>query len=85
MISKKFVITDDMGLHARPAAAIADISLKYDCDVKLDIDGNICNAKSIISILSFAISKGKEVIVICDGKDEDKAIIDLEENVLKAI
>lgn len=82
MVSKKFTVTDDMGLHARPASLIADISLKYDCSIDIEYRSKICSAKSILNVLALAIPKGENFTIVCNGNDEENAISDLEQNVL---
>ena len=74
MVSKKFIIKNDQGLHSRPANTFVKECVRYDCDIKLIRSGQECNAKSILQILTACIKQGHEVEIICSGKDENQAM-----------
>ena len=74
MIVKNIKLENEDGLHARPAANLVKIAKQYKSSVKLDISGKEYNAKSILSIMSAGIKKGTDIKIICEGKDEKKAI-----------
>lgn len=74
MIVKNIKLENEDGLHARPAANLVKIAKQYESSVKLDISGKEYNAKSILSIMSAGIKKGTDIKIICEGKDEKKAI-----------
>ena len=47
MHSKEIVVTNKLGVHARPAGMIVDITGKSESDVSLEYEGTKVNAKSI--------------------------------------
>ncbi len=57
-------VTNETGLHARPASEFTKIASSVPCDVYLEKDGKKANAKSILGILSLAIGKGNVVDII---------------------
>jgi len=69
-----YMIINRLGIHARPAAEIAKIASKYDCDVTLLGNNKQANAKSLLMIMALGIKNGQEVTIAVDGPDEDKAI-----------
>ncbi len=74
MNAKTFTITNKLGLHARAAAMLVQISNKYKARIFLERDGKQVNGKSILGILTLACPKGSTLIVRAEGTDEDKAL-----------
>ena len=35
----KYIIKDEMGIHARPAGVLVKVAAKYPCEIKIDKDG----------------------------------------------
>ncbi len=67
-------VTNEIGLHARPAAKLVEKLNKFRCDVYLEKDGERVNAKSIIGLLTLAAGNGAEVIAHLDGPDEEACL-----------
>lgn len=63
-----------MGVHARPAGMIANAAARFESDVKIVKDSVEINAKSIMGILTLGLHQGSEIILICEGADEGKAV-----------
>ena len=74
MISKKIKITNPTGLHLRPAGNLCKQAMKFKSKVTFEYDGNIANAKSVLSVLGACIMSGDEITLICDGEDEEEAL-----------
>ncbi len=74
MAEQKFVITEESGLHARPATVLVNAASKFASDINLECDGKSINLKSIMGIMSLGISKGDEIKVIADGDDAEEAV-----------
>lgn len=70
MVSKKIIIKNPSGLHARPAAVLAKEAAKCKSEVTI-IDGDKqIKAKTILNIMSAAIKKGTEIELRCEGETE---------------
>lgn len=82
MITKKIKITNETGLHARPANEFVKLAKMFNCDVLIEKDTKKMNAKSILGILALGIAKGSVVNIITDGEDEKEASDALSELVL---
>lgn len=67
-------ITNPLGLHARPAAALVQAIIGFEADVRIGLNGNEINAKSIMGLLTLAAGQGTEIEVICRGVDADAAL-----------
>ena len=74
MVTKTITIKNKEGLHARPASEIAKVATQYTSTVELDVNGKKYNAKSVLNIMSAGIKNSTQIILICDGVDEEKAI-----------
>lgn len=68
------VISNDLGLHARPAAMVAKTAQKYRSDVHLITSGQQVNAKSILDILSLAAGKGTSLKLRGKGADAKNCV-----------
>src|SRR5690606_38389535 len=62
------------GLHARPAALFVQEANKFSSEVFVEKDEKKVNAKSIMGIMSLAISSGTEVNIIAEGADAEQAV-----------
>ncbi|MFW6006590.1 MAG: HPr family phosphocarrier protein [Bacillota bacterium] len=78
MLQEKFVIKNEIGLHARPAAMFVDTTSKFDSEIKICYEDTEANAKSIISVLSLGLGKGDKFVIKIKGEDEKKAMSELE-------
>lgn len=70
-------VRSPLGLHARPAARLAQIAQNYTADIVLRMDNTAADAKSILDILSLAASQGTELQVEASGSDARQAIEDI--------
>ncbi|MDD3279527.1 MAG: HPr family phosphocarrier protein [Lachnospiraceae bacterium] len=72
MVSKKLIVNNASGLHARPAGVLAQAAGKCSSDVKIYVGERKIEAKSILNIMAAAIKKGTEIEIQCIGPDEEK-------------
>ncbi len=77
-IEKEVYVRNELGLHARPAAQLAQEAGKFASNINLIVDGTEVNAKSVLDILSLAAVQGKTVLLRAFGPDAEKAVIHLE-------
>ena len=79
MIQKDLTILNRLGLHARPAAQIAQTAAGFACDIELTKDNVTINAKSIMGVMMLAAEFGSTVRVTTNGTDEAQAMQTLEQ------
>ena len=77
MAERKVVVSNETGLHARPAASLVQFVKNYPGEVKIIKDGKQANAKSIFNVMSLGIAKGTEITLIAEGEDEEKFVDEL--------
>ena len=83
MIEKEMQIQLPSGLEARPVAMLVQVASKHDCSVYIESEGRKVNAKSIMGMMSSALTPGESVTVIADGSDETKAVQEIEEYLIE--
>ena len=74
MITREVVITNTIGLHARPATFFIQKATEFKSTVWIEMDERRVNAKSLLGVLSLGIVKGMEINLIADGSDEVAAV-----------
>ena len=76
MIEKHVCVTSRLGLHARAAANLVRVANQFASSVTLQrMDGEVqADAKSILSILMLAASRGTELRLVASGDDESLAL-----------
>ncbi len=82
MIEKKYVVTAEEGLHARPASVFAKESAKFKSDITMfkgDDRAKAYQPKSILSIMTSAVGSGDEITIVAEGADEADVIAKYDE------
>uniref|UniRef100_UPI000069644A HPr-like protein crh n=1 Tax=Bacillus subtilis TaxID=1423 RepID=UPI000069644A len=74
MVQQKVEVRLKTGLQARPAALFVQEANRFTSDIFLEKDGKKVNAKSIMGLMSLAISTGTEITLIAQGEDEQEAL-----------
>jgi phosphocarrier protein FPr len=67
--SQAIVIPNPTGLHARPAAVLANLAKSFECSLKIQCGDRQASARSITAIMALEISHGDKVQVIASGRD----------------
>jgi phosphocarrier protein HPr len=76
-VIKSFTITNELGIHARSAAMIVEVSNRYRAKICLEKNGSKVNAKSILGILTLGCPKGSRIIIRAEGIDAEEAVEEL--------
>ena len=81
MLERKIKIANPLGLHARAAAQLVRLAGTFQSHIKLrrTDNGVVADAKSILSVLTLAASKGAELKIEVEGDDESEALRAIEE------
>ncbi len=78
----KVVVTDPVGLHARPAALFVETANKFKAEVMLSNQTGTkqwANAKSILGVLTCGVRQNDEIEIKAEGADEAEAVTALEQ------
>lgn len=68
------VLTNKMGLHARPSTQIATTASRFAADVQVGKDGSQVDAKSVLELLMLAAECGSELTISAEGDDAAAAV-----------
>ena len=82
LMEKKFIIQNEQGLHARPAAIFVQIANKYESDIVVKKGRQEVNGKSIMGLLTLAAEKGAKLHIKVNGPDAKEAIQELEKIIM---
>lgn len=70
MVTKTLTVTNPQGLHMRPASVLAGAMGKYKSEITITHNGNAINAKSVMNLIAACIKCGSEIVIACNGEDE---------------
>lgn len=68
---------NQLGIHARPAADIAESTSRYDCDVSAKVNGEVVSAKSTIGIMTLGCDYGRDIYFYAKGADAEPCLSNL--------
>ena len=74
MVEKEVVVKNGSGLHARPATLLVKKASGFKSDVSIEYNGKKANVKSLIGVLSLAVTKDATIKVVASGDDEALAV-----------
>lgn len=74
MIEKLLTVRNRAGIHARPAALIAQTANKFAAEVMLEKDSMTVNAKSIMGVITMAAGYETTLTLRAEGVDEKEAV-----------
>ncbi|MBQ6567609.1 MAG: HPr family phosphocarrier protein [Treponema sp.] len=73
MIEKILTVRNRAGIHARPAALIAQTANKFASEIIMEKNTTTVNAKSIMGVITMAASYNTTMTLKVDGSDEKDA------------
>ncbi|ERJ11537.1 phosphocarrier protein HPr [Haloplasma contractile] len=77
-MERNFKVTDEGGLHARPATLLVNAASKYESELHLTYNGKTVNLKSIMGVMSLGIQQGADIIISSEGDDAEEALNEVE-------
>lgn len=78
MRSFNYVITDQEGIHARPAGEFVKAAKGFSSSVKVTKAEKTADAKKIFGLMGLGVKQGEEILVQIEGEDEERAAAALE-------
>lgn len=73
-----YVITDEIGIHARPAGMLVKEAKECTSKITIAANGKEVEATKLMAVMQLGVKKGTEVVIKAEGEDEEKAIEKLE-------
>lgn len=77
----KYVIKDELGIHARPAGMLVKAVKPLESKITItnNTNGKSADASRLMAVMSMGVKQGDEVTVSAEGGDEQAAIQAVEE------
>ncbi len=69
-----FIVLNEKGLHTRPSTELVKCASAFKSKIELYTQAQSADAKSILSILMLAASKGTKVRIVAEGEDAEAAV-----------
>lgn len=74
VVESTVVITNKVGLHARPATLFVQHAARFHAQIQVRYGEKSANAKSIVSILKLGARLGAALIIHAEGDDATEAV-----------
>lgn len=74
MTEKTLTVKNRAGIHARPAAMIAQVANRFNSEVSIEKDSTTVNAKSIMGVITMAAGYNTVLVLRAEGPDEAQAV-----------
>jgi phosphotransferase system HPr (HPr) family protein len=84
MIEKQITVNLENGLQARIATEFVQKTSFYNSEIQIVKNRMSVDAKSIMGVMSLAVSRGEKLTLIVDGNDEHEAVRTLEDFLLSS-
>ena len=78
VMTKDFLVSNKLGIHARPAAMFVKTANRFSCDIFVEKDGEKVNGKSIMGLMMLAAGPGSRLTIHALGQDASQALAELE-------
>ena len=77
MVKQKVTVRNLAGIHLKPAGTLCTEAMKFTSSITFVYKKGVANAKSVLSVLAACVKCGDEMVLQCEGKDEEEALKDL--------
>ena len=74
----KYTITDEVGIHARPAGILAKEAKKYNSKIVIVKGEKKAEVTKIMAVMTLGVKCGEEIEVQVSGEDEDTVIVEIQ-------
>lgn len=74
MVSGEVRVRNFSGFHARPASMLVRVASGFPCKITLKYQGKCINAKDMMQVMAAGIKYGAKIVVVCEGREETKAL-----------
>ncbi|HKQ12339.1 MAG TPA: phosphoenolpyruvate--protein phosphotransferase [Steroidobacteraceae bacterium] len=81
-VTERVTLGHDHGIHARPAALIANFAKTSAAEITIAVRGKSANAKSAVTLMSLGAQRGDELTLAASGEGAAKAVGELKKLIL---
>lgn len=83
LATREVVLSNKLGLHARPAAMFVKLAARFQSEIKVEKDGEEINGKSIMGLMMLAAGCGSRLKITAEGSDALEALGEIQKLVEK--
>jgi phosphocarrier protein len=73
-VTGRFLIVNNLGLHARAATKLVQLATKFPCEVEIAHEDQAANGKSVMGVLLLCGSKGTTLEVRAHGERAEECV-----------
>lgn len=75
-----YTVTEEAGIHARPAGLLVKKATSFKSDIKIlhEQRGSEADLKRLMAVMALGVKKGDRIVLSVDGEDEEEAADALE-------
>lgn len=73
-----YTITDELGIHARPAGLLVKEAAKFESSITFEKENKSADAKRLFALMGLGVKQGDVISITVDGTDEAAAVIEIE-------
>ena len=74
IVETSLVITNKVGLHARPARLLVQTAAQFQARISVQCGEKTANAKSILGVLKLGAAQGNTLVLHAEGEDAEQAV-----------
>ncbi len=74
-----YTITDEAGIHVRPAGELVKLAQTFASDIHITAGERSSSLKKLFELMGLAVRQGEEITVTASGMDEQSAIAALRQ------
>ena len=82
-VERTLMLTNKVGLHARPASLLVQTVARFHAAVELTVNGRSADAKRILQVLQLGAECGTAIRVRAEGDDAAEAVAAVETLILE--
>jgi multiphosphoryl transfer protein len=84
-VGQTLIVTLRQGLHARPAALLAQRAKSFGAQASLSAHGRCANARSVVAIMALGVRQGDELFIEASGADAAQSVASLVAGIQEAL
>ncbi|MEA2851101.1 MAG: multiphosphoryl transfer protein, partial [Rhodospirillaceae bacterium] len=84
-VGQTLIVTLRQGLHARPAALLAQRAKSFRAQASLGAHGRCANARSVVAIMALGVRQGDELFIEASGADAAQSVASLVAGIQEAL
>lgn len=73
-VQREVIVSNKLGLHARASAQLVNLASGFASNIRLELNGQSVDAKSIMGIMMLAATTGSLISVTAEGTDAEDAV-----------